>query len=333
MSACSDSELIALLDQLSQPAFLVRGQTLLACNAEAQAASGAFRRLLAANALGTPEGSQLGDWSLSPQPLGDCTLVLASPTQPLSDTLTAAGRAIRQPVAVLSAVTSALADSLADTDDPVRQRQTAELRHSLHRLLRLSDNMEIAGAASVPLFRKRLDLRELLEARLPMLEDSCRATGFRLISEFSAEPILLEADFGLLLQALLNLISNAILFSVPETEIRLSVRKSGGSVLLSVRSQPEQEPGADTFLPQPDSLDSRHGAGLGLTVARRIALLHGGSLVLQPAPDAVTAVLSLPAAAGMFFTSPVLNYGRGSGFDPVLVGLSDVLPASVFDPR
>ena len=329
----TDPAMLALLEQLTQPAFLVKEQELLACNEAGQSVSAAFRRLLDSGALGTPEGNCLGDLSLSMHPFGGCILVLGTPLASASDALTAAGRAIRRPVGAIAAAASALAGALEAEENPARQRQTAELRHNLYRLLRLSDNMEVVGAASIPLFLRRSDFCSMLREQLPELEDCCRTAGFFLDAELPARPLFLNADEDLLGQTVFNLLSNAMLFSVPGSRLGLSLCENDGRILLRIRSVPEGNPDAETFRMRPDSFDPRRGAGLGLIAARRVALLHGGTLVLQTDADSVTAILSLPKATGTVFASPRIAYRRDTGFDPILIGLSDVLPTSAFDSR
>ena len=73
------------------------------------------------------------------------------------------------------------------------------------------------------------------------------------------------------------------------------------------------------------------GAGLGLSIARDIVALHGGSLLVEWGQSSPILVVSLPT--GPMDGRAVVRSPRvqtDGGLDPVLVELSDVLPAHLF---
>ena len=74
--------------------------------------------------------------------------------------------------------------------------------------------------------------------------------------------------------------------------------------------------------------------GNGVAIARRIAALHGGTLMADSGPDrglSVTAAIPLGQAWSDWLDSPSLDWDRG-GFDEALVALSGLLPAGAFAP-
>lgn len=88
-----------------------------------------------------------------------------------------------------------------------------------------------------------------------------------------------------------------------------------------------------TDKPLPPDLTPGAGAGFGLRLARTIAEIHGGLMILESAPGAGTRVaVSLPLREGY---RPRLESPRTAleGFDRALVALSDVLPAEAFLPK
>ncbi len=105
-------------------------------------------------------------------------------------------------------------------------------------------------------------------------------------------------------QAMLNLLVNAVKFTEPDREIFVGASVNGkGGVDLFVRDQgigmgaEDVERIGEPFL-QADSGHSRRfeGAGLGLAIVKRLAELHDGELVIDSAPnEGTTATIRFPA--------------------------------------
>jgi signal transduction histidine kinase len=95
------------------------------------------------------------------------------------------------------------------------------------------------------------------------------------------EALALTADGALLLRALWNLIENAAKYGAPP--ITLAAEARGGDVVFSVRDEGPGIPAAErerVFTPfyRAGGAAPRRGFGLGLTLARRIAEVHGGTI-------------------------------------------------------
>jgi PAS domain S-box-containing protein len=92
------------------------------------------------------------------------------------------------------------------------------------------------------------------------------------------------ADPGRLRQILMNLIDNALKYSPPGSQIRVSVKRKTGEIIFAVR---DDGPGISLedqqFLFKPYSKIARHpdkigGLGLGLYISRHLAELHEGRM-------------------------------------------------------
>jgi signal transduction histidine kinase len=115
----------------------------------------------------------------------------------------------------------------------------------------------------------------------------------------------LRGDAALLRRLLANLLDNAAKYSEPPAAIRLAVRRDGAGAALEVRDRgigidPEDLPRLFTPFFRTDRSRARGtgGTGLGLTLARRIAEAHGGTIAAESAPgEGTTFRVRLPAPA------------------------------------
>jgi len=116
----------------------------------------------------------------------------------------------------------------------------------------------------------------------------------------------LEGDLQLIERALTNLIDNAVRHAPAQQPVRVSLRRDGALAEIVVEDSGPGLPGElQERLVQGQSLREppirrRSGGigGLGLAIAQRVAVLHGGSLRPLPAPGGGTRLcLLLPLAA------------------------------------
>jgi two-component system, OmpR family, sensor histidine kinase BaeS len=195
---------------------------------------------------------------------------------------------VRSPIAALAAI----AEAVADRDD----------RASLGELVRLSLRAcrsldRIIGDAALGSLRlEPVDIVRLVEdvAAAAALE------GARLRAE-TASPVVVHADPVRLRQALDNLVANALTHSQTTTDVLITVRCEGDSVVLSVADEGrgiEPEDLERLFAPG-TRLDNEHsGQGLGLAVVRSVAEAHGGTVGVESEPGrGATFTIRLPLRA------------------------------------
>lgn len=198
------------------------------------------------------------------------------------------------------------AAELLDEDMPVEVRrrfleniraETARSERLINRLLELS---AIEGRASL----ERADqvdfcviIRRAIDQARPMSE----VAGVFLGEIGDSEPVLVRGDSFILRAAVTNLLENAIDFSPVGSMIEISLQSVGGEVILLIRDHGSGIPGYarekifERFYSLRHLSDMRKGTGLGLTLVKEAAELHGGSIDLDPASGGGTvAKLSLP---------------------------------------
>ncbi len=155
--------------------------------------------------------------------------------------------------------------------------------------------------------REPLEFGAVAAAAADALQPRAEEKGVALLLDGPAEPVTLAADAHLLGRALGNLLENAVRFTPPGGEVRLRWRPGAGRLVFSVADTgpgipPQDLPRLFDPLFRGESSRNREtgGAGLGLTIAQRILVAHGGELTAAngAAGGAVfTGLLPLPSPA------------------------------------
>lgn len=208
------------------------------------------------------------------------------------------------------------------------------INQSVCRMLRLVGRMELAQRLTdedeVRVHAAPLDITRWGEDLARRLESVLAGAGITLTWEV-APGLSGVADGTLLEQLVLELVSNAAKTASP---VKLTVQPGTQSVRITVS---DQGPGLDSeqlsaLFQQPPQEDG----GLGVALAQQIAQLHGGLLMADSKLGrGVNMVAVIPLRDGMpphRLETPPPQWGD-NGLDSVLVGLSDVLPASNFSPE
>lgn len=197
----------------------------------------------------------------------------------------------------------------AEGDLDRARRYLAEIGTDLDELDRLVDDVLsaarldlAASGVALPIRRAPLDPAALITAA----EERFRTAWPGRTLELAIAGALpsLDGDAALLRRLLGNLLDNAAKYSEAPTPIRLTARAEDGAIALEVRDDGIGIDAADLprlFTPffRTDRSRARGtgGVGLGLTLARRIAAAHGGSIAVESAVgEGSTFRVRLPAA-------------------------------------
>ncbi len=136
-----------------------------------------------------------------------------------------------------------------------------------------------AGQATAPR-RGHCDLRKIVDDVADLLAPSCdhRSVAWQFVAP-GAERFDLYADADQLRQLLMNLVLNGIEAAGPGGWVRIELARVGSVTILRVLDGGRgPEPSLLGRLFEPFATGKPEGIGLGLTVARRIAEAHGGTI-------------------------------------------------------
>jgi signal transduction histidine kinase len=189
----------------------------------------------------------------------------------------------------------------------IREHREADVRDAglldvtLRRLVQMTNNLLDVSRLERGIFS--------LDARLVDIVDLARQTTAALrrtgvqIEEQYPESVIVNADPDRLSRALENLISNAIKHSPQDGVIRVEIEMAAdpGAARCVIRVV-DQGPGIPSeILPRIFERfvagTGSHGLGLGLYLARGIAVAHGGSLEVKPSTKGAVFEMSLPVLA------------------------------------
>jgi signal transduction histidine kinase/DNA-binding response OmpR family regulator len=156
----------------------------------------------------------------------------------------------------------------------------------VHHMARLVDELlDVAriSQGKIALHKENVDLNAVVAQSVETAQPFIDARRHSLQVKLPEGPVLLQGDFARLSQIVANLLHNAAKYSEDGGSILLQSSMQPGEVVLSIRDQgmgidAELLPRIfDLFSQGTRSLDrSQGGLGVGLTLVRRLAELHGG---------------------------------------------------------
>lgn len=208
----------------------------------------------------------------------------------------------------LTVIQSYLEILTGDLNEGLSNEQLSFLKitqESVTRLRRLVlDVVDVVGFSSghLSVETAAVDVDDLLTECFDALQPLAAESGIALIHERPAVRVLIRADADRVAQILRNLIDNAIKFSPPEGRITVRTRVEPDWVKVEV-----QDTGAGIL---PEDLDRifeefiqvqhrgfrrQPGSGLGLSISKRIAEAHGGTIEVESTVgEGSTFALKLP---------------------------------------
>jgi cell cycle sensor histidine kinase DivJ len=213
---------------------------------------------------------------------------------------------LRTPLNAVIGFSEILSRELFGALGEARYRDYAHLihesgEHLLHMVNHILDMSKIE-AGKFKIVKEPFDVGPLVKSCCDIMRHTAEQRSLSLIVDIEPGIPELPADKRACKQMLLNVISNAIKFTDPGGWVRVSAKVVGRDVVLSVADNGIGIAEADLpklgkpFVQANNSYDrSYDGAGLGLSVVKGLAKLHGGKLELTSTlGSGTTASILLP---------------------------------------
>jgi signal transduction histidine kinase len=214
------------------------------------------------------------------------------------------GHELRNPLAPI--LTALQLMNLRGEQSSLKER--AVIDRQVRHLVRLIDDLlDVSRIArgKIELRQQTIDIADLIagavESASPLLEER----HHRLTLDV-ARGLRLRVDATRLTQVIVNVLSNAAKYTEASGDIALSARRDGGHIEIRVKDSgvgisADMLPRVfDLFAQERQTIDRSHGGlGLGLTIAKRLVEMHGGTIAARS--DGVGTgsefVIRLPLAA------------------------------------
>ena len=193
------------------------------------------------------------------------------------------GHELRNPLGAIANASHLLDHPRIDAEASRQAR--AVISRQVEHLARLTDDLLDAGRAvmgKIVLERRPIDLAALVARALATFQSGGRFRAHRL--ERSLDPAWVDADETRMEQIVANLVGNALKFTPAGGTIAVGVKRIGDDAVLEVRdtgvgmSEELRAHAFELFVQGDSALDrGKGGLGIGLTLVRRLAELHGGT--------------------------------------------------------
>ena len=213
---------------------------------------------------------------------------------------------LRNPLAPIRTAMAIQALPAADPSALARSREV--VNRQVGHMVRLIDDLLDVGRITqgrIDLRKSRVALRDILDAAVETSRPLVEASRHTLTVDVPADPIALDADPTRLAQVVANLLNNAAKYTPEGGVIRLSAGVEGGEAVIRVADNgvgiaAGMLPRVWDLFTQIDRtlVRAQGGLGIGLTLVKRLAEMHGGTVSAASDGPGAGVYVHGPAASG-----------------------------------
>jgi two-component system phosphate regulon sensor histidine kinase PhoR len=210
---------------------------------------------------------------------------------------------IRTPLAGLDLAAQTLSGQLpAEGDTRLFIDRVIQESHRLQAILLNLTQLAALDAEGIEVERAPFGAGELVSELVERYQPRASVAGLELRAELAEADLQILGDRGKTDQALQNIVDNALKFT-PAGEVVVTTRSDGARVEIAVRDTGPGIPPRDLprvferFYKVDRARGGQPGSGLGLSIARHLVELQGGTIAAESSPGAGTVVrVRLPRA-------------------------------------
>ncbi|MBQ9929230.1 MAG: HAMP domain-containing histidine kinase [Oscillospiraceae bacterium] len=350
-------DIVMMLEQISDPAFLVQDGIITQVNPSAQRVlietGSDIASLLATGtqeyadfrggylALTLKLGTQLCNASVTR--LENCDLFVLNHEQDQAElqSMALAAQELRSPLSSVLAVAEQLFPLIGAQNDQKALDNVAQINRGLFQMLRIIGNMSDAyqySQDSSSRFETRDVCRimdELFSGLMPLTEH----INIRLHYDGPQKPEFCLVDVEKLERAVYNIVSNALKFTPAGGTIEARLTRRRNMLYLTVENTGTNASGLSPasfyrqHLRQPGLSDSRFGIGLGMVLIHATATAHGGTVLLeqtQSGSTRITMSMAMRQRTDPDVRETIIHVDYAGGHDHRLLELSESLPPDLY---
>jgi signal transduction histidine kinase len=217
-----------------------------------------------------------------------------------------ASHELRTPLVSILGWMRLLQENLLSETERARALETVERNARVQRLL-VDDLLDVSRieAGKLNLTYEPTDLSAVLEDALNVVLPTARAKGVEIETHAERLGVQVSGDFDRLQQIIWNLLANAVKFTPPGGRIEVRLDIADGRIRIRIKDSgvgiaPEVLPHIFERFRQADGTRSHQGLGLGLSIASKLAELHGGRIFAESEGEGLgaTFTFTLPLIPG-----------------------------------
>lgn len=233
----------------------------------------------------------------------EAAAVLAESEQLRANLLRTISHDLRTPLTSISGNASNLMGNSSCFDEETKQKIYSDIYEDSMWLIDLVENL----LYSTRIEEGRMTLNTSTELLSEIMEDAVQHVRLKvgkhqLVTDFEDDLLLVKADARLVVQVVVNLIDNAIKYTDPDSEIKVTAKKNGTMAEVRIAdtgkgiSDEEKKKVFEKFYCGANKIaDNRRSLGLGLYLCKVIIEAHGGSIsVTDNQPHGAVFSFTLP---------------------------------------
>lgn len=215
-----------------------------------------------------------------------------------ADQVSVLSHEIRTPLALIKGASELLAEQTPGPLNDQQRKFVATILRNSDVMIRLAEDLLLQARIDAGLFELRLDRVDLRRLTQRVVKDMREVHGLAISLDCPGAPPIVWADAGLVVQAITNLINNAVAAQSSASRVLVRINSRDDDAVVAVTdygsgmSEEERRTIFERFV---SGRPIRDGTGLGLTITQQIIAMHGGSIHVDTiARHGTTMMFTLP---------------------------------------